>query len=154
MRSRYEQFAAAISCIYRDIQRIQRQEMARFGLKGAHAQCLLALSRHPQGIPAARLSDLCEKDKAAISRTVAELEQAGLVCREEKASRYRARLLLTQRGRDAAQAVDQIAARAVEQADSGMNEQERAVFYGILNRIAENLHTVCLEGVDQRTQEV
>ena len=74
----YELFSSSICCIYHDIQRIERAQMAKYGLKGPHAQCLLAMSRNPAGITAAELCELCEKDKAAISRTVAELEQAGV----------------------------------------------------------------------------
>ena len=50
--------------------------MEKYGLKGPHAQCLLAMRRNPQGITASQLCTICDKDKAAISRTVAELEQA------------------------------------------------------------------------------
>ena len=77
MISRYEIISASVSSIYHDIQKIQRTEMAKYGLKGPHAQFLLAMSRYPEGITAARLCEICEKDKAAISRTLTELEQAG-----------------------------------------------------------------------------
>ena len=55
MISRYEIISASVSSIYHDIQKIQRTEMAKYGLKGPHAQCLLAMSRYPEGITAARL---------------------------------------------------------------------------------------------------
>ena len=76
MVSRFEHFSASISCIYRYIQRIERTEMEKYGLKGPHAQCLLAMKKHPEGITAARLCEVCEKDKAAVSRILAELEEA------------------------------------------------------------------------------
>ena len=79
MVTRFEQFSGAVSCIYRCIQKIERVEMAKYGLKGPHAQCLLAMSRYPDGITASELCTVCDKDKAAISRTVAELEREGLV---------------------------------------------------------------------------
>ena len=99
MISRYEIISASVSSIYHDIQKIQRTEMAKYGLKGPHAQCLLAMSRYPEGITAARLCEICEKDKAAISRTLTELEQAGMVSRQtNNGSRYRASLTLTEQG--------------------------------------------------------
>lgn len=58
MESRYELITASISSMYYDIQKIERIEMARYGLKGPHAQCLLAMKRHPEGITAARLCDI------------------------------------------------------------------------------------------------
>ena len=55
MVSRFEQFSMAIASIHRNLQKIQRSEMAKFGLKGPHCQCLLALSRYPEGTTAAAL---------------------------------------------------------------------------------------------------
>ena len=68
MVSRFEQFSGAVSCIYRCIQKIERVEMAKFGLKGPHAQCMLAMSRYPEGLTAGQLCELCDKDKALIEK--------------------------------------------------------------------------------------
>ena len=149
MESRYELLSGAISCMYHDIQKIERVEMARYGLKGPHAQCLLAMKKHPQGITAARLCEVCDKDKAAISRTIAELETAGMVVRENRnGSRYRASLILTQQGQTAAEAVVEKARLAVEKAGTGFGEEEREVFYRVLSIIAGNLHKLCREGLE------
>ena len=94
MISRYEQFAALISGIERGIQRIERDEMEKLGYKGAYAQYLAALRRYEGGVTAAQLCEICDRDKAAVSRVVAELEQKSLVSRESGAS-YRAALRLT-----------------------------------------------------------
>ena len=148
MESRYALFSLSISSLYHDIQRLERLEMAKFGLKGPHAQCLLAMSRYPEGITSARLCELCEKDKAAISRTVAELEKAGLVLRQERnGTRYRASLILTEQGKAAAGAVSEKARLAVEQAGIGLNDENRAVFYQVLSMIAGNLHQICKDGL-------
>lgn len=152
MLTKYELFSSSVSKLYHDIQRIERVEMANFGLKGPHAQVLLAMSRYPEGITAAKLCDICEKDKAAISRSVSELEQAGLLRRTERNGiRYRALLILTDKGVEAAQAVSQRAQQAVEQAGEGLTDGQREVFYAVLALIAENLHTICKDGL--RTEE-
>ena len=148
MVSRYESFSTCISCIYHDIQRIERAEMARYGLKGPHAQCLLVMSRFPEGITAARLCEVCEKDKAAISRIVAELEQMGMVRRtEHNGTRYRASLTLTEQGQTAAKAVEEKARLAVERAGAGLDDKSREVFYSVLALIAGNLHVICKNGL-------
>ena len=150
MTSRYEQFASAISCIYHDIQKIQRVEMGKFGLKGPHAQCLLAMSRHPGGITAARLCQACEKDKAAISRTLAELERAEMVRRADNGGkRYRVNLTLTEQGAAAAREVNRKARQAVEQAAEGYDDHAREIFYNVLALIAGNLHTICKDGLKE-----
>ena len=148
MITRYELFSSSISCLYRDIQKIERNEMAKFGLKGPHAQCLLALSHYPQGITSAKLCEVSEKDKAAISRTVTELEDRGLLIRVERNGlRYRAVLKLTEEGRNLATAVNEKACQAVEKAGEGLNDAQREVFYQVLALIAGNLHTICKDGL-------
>ena len=152
MVSKYELFSSSVSCLYHDIQRIERVEMAKFGLKGPHAQVLLAMSRYPEGITSAQLCEICEKDKAAISRTAAELEQAGLLRRTERNGvRYRALLTLTEQGVAAAQAVSHRAQQAVEQAGEGLTDAQREVFYSVLALIAGNLHTICKDGLKNET---
>ena len=148
MENRYELLSGAISCMYHDIQKIERVEMARYGLKGPHAQCLLAIKKHPEGITAARLCEVCEKDKAAVSRTLAELEEVGMIYRENRnGSRYRSALMLTEQGEIAAEAVVEKARMAVERAGIGFGEAEREVFYRVLALIAGNLHKLCKEGL-------
>ena len=150
MENRYELLSGAISCMYHDIQKIERVEMARYGLKGPHAQCLLAMKKHPEGITASRLCEVCEKDKAAVSRTLAELEEAGMIYRENRnGSRYRSALILTEQGKIAAEAVVEKARMAVERAGIGFGEAEREVFYRVLAIIAGNLHKLCKEGLNR-----
>ena len=153
MESRYELLSAAISNIYHDIQKIERVEMAKYDLKGPYAQCLLALKRYPDGITAARLCEVCEKDKAAVSRILSELESSGMVTREiRNGSRYRANLLLTEQGNIVAETVVDKARLAVELAGVGFNEEEREIFYRVLLIITENLHRLCLDGLPQKTK--
>ena len=148
MENRYELLSGAISCMYHDIRKIERVEMARYGLKGPHVQCLLAIKKHPEGITAARLCEICEKDKAAVSRTLAELEEVGMIYRENRnGSRYRSALMLTEQGEIAAEAVVEKVRMAVERAGIGFGEAEREVFYRVLALIAGNLHKLCKEGL-------
>ena len=149
MRHRFQQFSTAISCLYHDIQKLERVEMAKYGLKGPHAQCLQVMAGYPEGITSTELTEQCEKDKAAISRAVAEMEEAGLLVRRQKDGlHYRARLVLTPKGQEAAGKVIDRIQLAVERAGAGLEEEERIVFYRVLGRIAENLHAVCEDGLD------
>ena len=137
MVTRFEQFTSSVASIYRSIQKIERVEMAKYGLKGPHAQVLLAMSRYPDGVTSGELVKLCDKDKAAISRTVAELEREGMVCRQGRNGNfYRAALTLTQRGREAAEHVAIRAKRAVETASNGLNDDSRQALYAALDLIA------------------
>ena len=147
MIDRYEEFTAAISCIYKSIQKIKRDEMARFGLKGPHAQCLVALSRQPEGATITQLCELCELDKAAISRAVSELESHGVIeARPGKGRVYRAPLCLTEKGRQIAAEVGDIIEKIITLTRDGISEADREIFLSALRHISENLQRLTLEG--------
>lgn len=149
MTDRFEQFTSSVFRVYQSIQKLQRQEMAKYGLKSAHVSCLLALQRYPEGITAAQLGQLCEKDKAAISRTLAEMEHSGLICRQEKgAGTYRAMIQLTPAGKEVAAGVKGRTVIAVEQAGGGLTEEDRRILYASLDRIADNLQRICKDGLE------
>ena len=151
MVTRFEQFTASVASIHRSVQKIERVEMAKYGLKGPHAQVLLAMSRFPEGVTSGELVKLCDKDKAAISRTVAELEREGMVDRAGKNGNfYRAALTLTERGREAAEHVAVRAQRAVEAASDGLSEGNRRVLYAALELIASHLQNICDMGLAEK----
>lgn len=150
MVSRFEQFASSISAIYRDIQKIERDEMERFGLRGAYTQYLLAISRFPEGVTAAALSEICDKDKAAVSRAISEMLAKGLVNRKGiKDTLYRAKLTLTEAGRQAAEFVSKRAEIAVELAGKGLTDSDKHVFYATLDQITLNLQHISRDGIPE-----
>lgn len=150
MLNRFEQFTGMISAIYQDIQKIEREEMEKQGLRGAYAQYFLALLQNAQGLTAAELAEICERDKAAVSRAVTELEGKGyLLRRGSNTGTYRAPLLLTEQGEKIAHFVARQAALAVEQAGEGLSDADREVFYACLGRISANLQTISKNGIRQ-----
>ena len=150
MIGRFEQFCNAISSIQHSIARIERVEMEKYGLKGPHAQCMLVMDRNPEGITAAELCTICGKDKAAISRTLSELVQSGMITRlDPNGKRYRSRLYLTERGKAVAKQVDDRVHMAVSQVSSHYDVESREVFVHVLDRIAVNLQELCKQGLDE-----
>ena len=150
MIDRFEQFVSYISAIHRDIQKIEREEMVKYGLKGAYAQYLVAMHRYPEGITAAELCDVCGKDKAAVSRVLAEMERKGLVekqCNHDNP--YRARLLLTDAGMNAADYVCRKAVAAVQIAGQELNEETRTILYRSLRGISAQLQKICEDGISE-----
>lgn len=151
MQSRYEQFASSISSIYHSIQKIERNEMIRFGGKGIFAQYLAALQSYPEGLTAAQLSELCDRDKAAVSRAIAQMEEEGLVIRQSREENmYRALVLLTDVGQQAAAFVTHQAQSAVDAGGHGLNTVERDKLQKDLALIAANLEIISKEGIPQR----
>jgi DNA-binding MarR family transcriptional regulator len=148
MVSRFEKFSLSVSSIYSCIQKIEREEMDKYGLKGAYAQYLITMDRLDCGVTAARLGELCDRDKAAVSRAVGEMEQLGLIQRTQSGqTAYRALLSLTDKGREAASYVCERATAAVELAGAGLTEEKRQVLYEALDLISSNLHTICRDGI-------
>lgn len=151
MRDRFEQFTSAISSIHRFVQKIERDEMEKYGLKGASAQYLLAMERYPDGVTAATLCDVCDRDKAAVSRILAEMESKGLIYRIDNGeNQYRALLALTPAGQEAADYVSRRAIIAVELAGQGLTDEDRKVMYTSLERIAANIQTLSREGIPEK----
>ncbi|MDY3282693.1 MarR family winged helix-turn-helix transcriptional regulator [Dysosmobacter sp.] len=144
MTQRFEIFTGAISQIYRCIQKLKAAEMTEMGLKGGHVSCLFQLNHHPEGLTAAELCALCDEDKAAVSRTVADLEERGLVaCRSAAGRRYRSPLTLTDAGREAADRVDRSIRRIVDEAGQSLTDAQRNEFYRALLLISANLQQLC-----------
>ena len=145
MIDRFERFSLAISEISRCWHKIAADEMEKYGLKGSHAVYLTTMCRYPDGITAARLCELCAKDKADVSRMMTIMEKKELVVKE--GSSYRAQLKLTPAGLEAAEHVRRRATVAVENASRGLTPERRAVFYEALELIASNLQNICEEGL-------
>ena len=150
MKGRYEQFTGLISSINRSIQKIEREEMVKYGYKGAYAQYLTVLERNPEGLTAAQLCELSDRDKAAVSRIVAEMVDKGLVVRESANDNlYRAKIKLTDEGRRVADHVAERAVAAVEAGGQGLTDENRTAFYEALSLIADNLQHIGAAGLPE-----
>lgn len=137
MIKRFESFVTGITVCYKYIQRIKSAEMTEFGLKGTHVMCLFFLHHNPEGLTAAQLCQLCAEDKAAVSRTVSELQKEGYIASGEK--KYRALLRLTEKGEETAKRVDSLIEQWVGFGGAGLSDEDRAAFYRALELISNNL---------------
>lgn len=153
MLTRFEQFSSVISSIYSHIQKIEREEMMKYGLKGAYAQYLVAMNRFPDGITSSKLCEICDKDKAAVSRIVTEMENKNLIIRESMSDTlYRARIKLTDEGHKAAAHVHERAKVAVEIAGAGLADEDRERFYRALELIADNIKKLSSFGLPEKNK--
>ena len=149
MLNRFAKFSLSISEIDRCWHKLAAEEMAKYDLNSPHAVYLTTLyDANPEGITAAQLGELCGKNKADVSRMVAILEKKGLVRKVAIGKNmYRAKLLLTEEGKQAAEHVRKRAAVAVELAGSGLSSEERETFYRALELITENLQKLSKDGL-------
>ena len=150
MYDRFARFSLAIAEIDRCWHKLAADEMAKYALNSPHAVYLNTLYSFEDGLTAAKLAELCCKNKADVSRMTSILEEKGLLRKESVDGKlYRAKLLLTEEGRRAAEHVRSRAALAVELAGAGMSDADREVFYRCLELIAGNLQALCKEGLPQ-----
>lgn len=150
MVERFERFSLAIFEISRYWHKLATEEMAAYGLKGAHAIYLTAMYRCGDGVTGPQLCELCGRDKSDVSRTIAILQEKGFVTKEGvNQSLYRGLLKLTEQGRAAAEQITRRASLAVELAGGGLSEEVRSCFYQALGSITERLREISREGLPQ-----
>ena len=144
MIQRFEKFTYSVFELSRCLHKIAGDEMKPYGLKGPYAFYITTLYRSG-GITATRLSELCGRDKADVSRAITELERKGIVA---KNNAYRATLRLTPDGEILAQAIHQKIMAAVTYAGKDLSEGDRTVFYNVLQSLVNNLQELSQNGLE------
>ena len=137
MKNRFEHFSLDIFNISRYWNKIATDEMKKYGLRGTHALYLLMLDGYEGEITAARLADLCQRDKADVSRALADFQKKGIL-EPYSGPRYRATPKLTPLGRTIASQI---------LAGQGITEEMRENMYHCLDLIAANMRGICEEGL-------
>lgn len=144
MKERFETFTVLINRISRNIRRIKNQEMAEYNLRSAHISCLYYLYC-ANGLTATDLCERCEEDKATISRALDYLEDNGyLSCTSKNAKRYKALLILTEKGTEVSKKIADKIDAVLEEIKDGLTEDERLAFYHSLSIISERLNSVAI----------
>jgi len=144
MNERYETFTVAISKISRCIRKIKTVEMEEFNLKSPHVSCLYYLYKNDGELTAKELCDICDEDKASISRSIEFLETNGYItCNSKTEKRYKSPLILTQLGQQIGSKIAQKIDNILEPASIGLTNQDRETFYKSLLTISNNLQKLC-----------
>lgn len=148
MVERFEKFSYLISELSKLLHKIEADELMELGVKGPYAIYILTLSKYKDGVPAAKISELCSRDKADVSRAVSALIEKGLAKKlssEEK--KYRNPIILTEKGFLVADRISAKARRAVEFASEGVSDADRNIFYETLETICMNMTKMSVSGV-------
>ncbi len=141
---RFSKFTILVNRIVRNIHRIKSGETSKLGLKGAHVSCLYYLYRSESPLTARELCDVCDEDKAAISRAVDFLCREGYVnCESTAAKRYRSPLALTEKGAEAGRYLAERVDSILVEASRGLSDGDREIFYRSLDLVSANLQKIC-----------
>ena len=148
MKERFKTFTVLISKISRNIKKIKNQEMAEYGLRSVHVTCLYYLYSE-ESLTATELSELCEEDKATISRSLDFLEENGyIVCKTKLGKRYKSVLLLTERGIEVSKKITDKINFVLDEICIDLTEDQRAAFYHSLAVISDSLE-LCTKGIQK-----
>ena len=142
MTDRFEHFTLSIFSISRFWNRLATEEMKKYGFRGAYALYLVMIASSDGNMTAAALADLCQRDKADVSRAVSAFRKKGIL-EPGGDSRYRAALKLTDKGQDLAARIRARADEVLEQAGRGISDEMRENMYLCLDIIARNMRQIC-----------
>ena len=137
MENIFETFTITILKLNKLVQKIKVAEMEKYGLKAVHVMCIYYLKKAPEGLTARELTKLTLEDKAAISRALSKLKDCGYITYDHEG--YNAGIRLTEEGAILADTVAVMSESAVKACNGVLTDEERAHFYGLLEKIAESL---------------
>ena len=142
MNGRFEKFTVLIAKISRNIRKIKNKEMAEYDLKSPHVSCLYYLYTS-ESLTATDLCERCEEDKATISRSIDYLEKNGYIaCQSRKAKRYKAPLVLTEKGMELGKQIADKVKGVLDEIDDDLTENERENLYRCLGIISDSLDSL------------
>lgn len=141
MEEKFQTFSLLMANINRSIRRIKTEETAGFDLKSPHASCLYYLYKE-KALTSKKLCELCETDKAGISRAVDYLENNGYLRKRIK-KQYKSPLELTERGREVAAAIAEKIDAIFSLIGEGLSEEQKRNMYEALETISVRLREVC-----------
>lgn len=143
MDEKYKIFTVLMANINRSIRKIKTEEMAEFHLKSPHVSCLYYLYKKDT-LTAKELCDICEEDKANVSRALDYLQTNGYLVRQnEENKKYKSHLALTEMGRGVAGKIADKIDRILEEAGKGISDADREIMYRSLFQISTNLQKRC-----------
>ena len=140
MEERFQTFTLLISKISRCIRKIKAEEMKEYNLKTPHVSCLYYLYINNAPMTATELVEVCDEDKAAISRSLDYLETNGfLQCDSKSEKRYKAPLYLTQKGKKIGAEIINKINNVLKISNQGLGDEDLNKFYKGLFVVSENL---------------
>ena len=144
MEERFKTFTVLIAKINRSIRKIKTEEMSAYQLKSPHVSCLYYLYKADSPLTAKELCDICEEDKANVSRSIKFLEQNEYItCHSKYQKRYQTPLELTEKGRCVGEMIAEKIDNVLDQVSDGLSEEERCRMYHYLSVVQESLQAIC-----------
>ena len=127
------------------MRKIKAEAMKEYNLKGSHVSCIFYLSKNPKGLTNKELCDICNEDKAAISRALAYLEENKFVTYNKSDKIYKTPITLTRKGKEIGNYLKEKIHSILFEASSEIDKEDLEAFYRGLLNISENLDKIMKE---------
>ena len=148
MVERYKTFTVLIANIARSIRKIKTEEMVKWGLRSYHVSCIYYLYERGR-LTATELCEICEEDKANISRAIEYLENNEYIkCETKGNKRYKSRFFLTEKGENVGKSISARVESIVSEASDGLSDEDRTAMYEGLFLVNGNLQKIQNEYTD------
>ncbi|OHV80889.1 MarR family winged helix-turn-helix transcriptional regulator [Ensifer sp. LCM 4579] len=125
------------------IPRLMRKRFERWGNEHGLSVAqwrLLAWTLREDGATQARLAELLEIEPISVSRLIDRMEEGGWVERRQGVEDRRVRrVFATPKARDAHKGIKRQVSQIYEEALAGLDQNQRAMLIGALERMSENL---------------
>ena len=146
MINRFEIFTTQIAKISRNIRRIKHEEMKKYNLKSLHVSCLYYCFQNNGKLTATKLCEVCDEDKASVSRALEYLETNNYLKQvESNEKKYKRPILLTDKGLTVAKMITESINTVLEESSNGLSAQDREIFYQSLITISNNLQKIFID---------
>ena len=139
MNTRFELFAGNVLELNRYLQKIKDFEMKQYGLRANHVMVMRYLGSNEEGLTSSELTTLCKEDKAAVSRTVSQLIENGLIYHNKNEKTYRSKLFLSESGKQIYERINEPVDAILALGGSGLTEEEKQVSFYSMEVILTNL---------------
>lgn len=137
---RFNRFCSLLCGATKSINKLKSKYMTHYGLTSAHTMCIRYLDVSPEGLNRMELAEMCDIDKAQISRTVNELCAKGYLTESEnETNNYRKRLKLTPMGKDTADEINQAVNEIHAFVSDDLSAEQLETFYSTFDVICARL---------------
>jgi DNA-binding MarR family transcriptional regulator len=138
-QDRLDEFMTLIVGASRSVTKLKSKYMASFGLGSTHTMCIRKLYASENGLTRTQISEICELDKAQVSRIINELAQKGYAVEGPGKSNYKRRVVLTDDGKRIAAEINSIVLKINTAVSQEIPCEEIEVFYKVFGIICDNL---------------
>lgn len=135
-------FTRLITNIQRCIKKIKDKYMRALGLKSGHVSCLYYLYKMGP-LTLSELGDICDENKAAISRKIEYLTVNQYVERGNlDNNKYKLPIILTKKGEEIAKFIESKVNEIILEANQDLSDKNREILYSSLEDINNRLQTI------------